>query len=132
MQKFFCKIDLFHVRELLNFFPVIGEDEDGEMIALDAAKVLSIPRKIKSKEVVRRGFMSDFLFQYISNVFRAPQAVIDMIQQMDPARDPGPLAGVTPSTGKELDITLMQLTKKISLITFHHKRRTKSSHLNLR
>lgn len=68
LQKFFCKIDLFHVRELLNFFPVIGEDEDGEMIALDAAKVLSIPRKIKSKEVVRRGFMSDFLFQNISNV----------------------------------------------------------------
>ena len=93
-----------HVRELLNFFPVIGEDEDGEMIALDAAKVLSIPRKIKSKEVVSRGFMSDFLFQNISNVFRAPQAVIDMIQQMDPAREPGPLAGVTPSTGKELDI----------------------------
>lgn len=93
-----------HVRELLNFFPVIGEDEDGEMIALDAAKVLSIPRKIKSKEVVRRGFMSDFLFQNVSNVFRAPQAVIDMIQQMDQAKDPGPLAGVTPSTGKELDI----------------------------
>lgn len=93
-----------HVRELLNFFPVIGEDEEGEMIALDAAKVLSIPRKIKSKEVVRRGFMSDFLFQNISNVFRAPQAVIDMIQKMDPAKDPGPLAGVTPSTGKELDI----------------------------
>lgn len=93
-----------HVRELLNFFPVIGEDEEGEMIELDAAKVLSIPRKIKSKEVVRRGFMSDFLFQNISNVFRAPQAVIDMIQQMDSAKDPGPLAGVTPSTGKELDI----------------------------
>lgn len=93
-----------HVRELLNFFPVIGEDEEGEMVELDAAKVLSIPRKIKSKEVVRRGFMSDFLFQNISNVFRAPQAVIDMIQQMDPAKDPGPLAGVTPSTGKELDI----------------------------
>ena len=93
-----------HVRELLNFFPVIGEDENGEMIALDAAKVLSIPRKIKSKEVVRRGFMSDFLFQNISNVFRAPQAIIDMIQQMDPAKDPGPLAGVTPSTGKLLDI----------------------------
>lgn len=93
-----------HVRELLNFFPVIGEDEDGEMIELDAAKVLSIPRKIKSKEVVRRGFMSDFLFQNVSNVFRAPQAVIDMIQQMDPAKEPGPLAGVTPSTGEELDI----------------------------
>ena len=94
-----------HVRELLNFFPVIGEDDDGEMIALDAAKVLSIPRKIKSREVVRRGFMSDFLFQNISNVFHAPQAVIDMIRQMDPAKDPGPLAGVTAATGDELDIS---------------------------
>ena len=37
-------------------FPVIGEDEEGEMIPLDAEKVLSIPRKIKSKEVVRMGF----------------------------------------------------------------------------
>ena len=43
---------------LLNFFPVIGEDEEGEMIPLDAEKVLSIPRKIKSKEVVRMGFQS--------------------------------------------------------------------------
>jgi len=42
-----------HIQNLLNFFPVIGEDEEGEMIPLDAEKVLSIPRKIKSKEVVR-------------------------------------------------------------------------------
>ena len=35
-----------HIRELLNFFPVYGEDEDGEMIELDAEKVLSIPRSI--------------------------------------------------------------------------------------
>ena len=55
-----------NVRTLLNFFPVIGEDENGKMIELDAEKVLSIPRKIRSKEVVRRGFMSDFLFQNIS------------------------------------------------------------------
>ena len=93
-----------HIRELLNFFPVIGEDEDGEMIELDAAQVLSIPRKIKSREVVRRGFMSDFLFQNISNVFRAPLEVIEMIKQMAPAKDPGPLAGVTPDTGDELNM----------------------------
>ena len=91
-----------HIRELLNFFPVIGEDENGEMVELDAAQVLSIPRKIKSKEVVRRGFMSDFLFQNISNVFRAPAEVIEMIQKMAPAKDPGPLAGVTPETGDDL------------------------------
>lgn len=51
-----------HIKELLNFFPVIGEDENGELIELDAEKVLTIPRKIRSVEVVRRGFMSNFLF----------------------------------------------------------------------
>ena len=51
-------------------------DEEGEMIPLDAEKVLSIPRKIKSKEVVRMGFQSNFLFQNISNVFSAPQEAV--------------------------------------------------------
>ena len=78
-----------HVRELLNFFPVIGEDEQGSMTELDAEKVLSIPRKIKSQEVVRRGFMSDFLFQNISNVFHAPQEIIDIITQFTPVAEPG-------------------------------------------
>src|SRR5574344_1786426 len=54
-----------HVRELLNFFPVVGEDDDGEMIELDAEKVLSIPRHIHAEEVVSHGFMSNFLFQNI-------------------------------------------------------------------
>ena len=77
-----------NVRELLNFFPVIGEDENGSMVELDAEKVLSIPRKIKSQEVVKRGFMSNFLFQNISNVFNAPQEVIDIITAIDPAKEP--------------------------------------------
>ena len=41
-----------NVKELLNFFPVIGEDEQGELVELDAEKVLTIPRKIRSVEVV--------------------------------------------------------------------------------
>lgn len=73
-----------NVRELLNFFPVIGEDDNGEMIELDAEKVLSIPRKIRSLEVVRRGFMSNFLFQNIANIFNAPQEVIDIISSFEP------------------------------------------------
>lgn len=77
-----------HVRELLNFFPVLGEDENGEMIELDAEKVLVIPRKIRSQEVVRRGFMSNYLFQNISNIFGAPQEVLDIIQQFTPADEP--------------------------------------------
>lgn len=55
-----------NIRTLLNFFPVIGEDEQGEMVELDAEKVLSIPRKIKAQEVVKRGFMNDFLFPMYS------------------------------------------------------------------
>lgn len=93
-----------HIRELLNFFPVIGEDENGEMVELDAAKVLSIPRKIKSTEVVRRGFMSNYLFQNISNIFNAPQEVLDTLQQMEPAKKEGPLQTVTPKTGSDLDV----------------------------
>lgn len=77
-----------HVKELLNFFPVLGEDENGEMIELDAAKVLSIPRKIKSEEVVKRGFMSNYLFQNISSVFSAPQEVIDIITNLPAVKEP--------------------------------------------
>ena len=84
-----------HVRELLNFFPVYGEDDDGEMIALDAEKVLSIPRKIHAKEVVRRGFMSNFLFQNIGNIFSAPKAVVDIIKQFEPVKEPVPVTDKT-------------------------------------
>ena len=71
-----------NIRELLNFFPVVGEDERGEMIELDAEKVLTIPRKIRSVEVVKRGFMSDFLFQNVFNVFNAPPEVIEIIEAL--------------------------------------------------
>ena len=94
-----------HVRELLNFFPVIGEDEQGEMIALDAEKVLSIPRKIRSQEVVRRGFMSNYLFQNISGIFNAPQEVIDIISQFTPMEEPkAKEIPITPETKDELNI----------------------------
>jgi len=77
-----------HIKELLNFFPVICEDENGELIELDAEKVLTIPRKIRSLEVVRRGFMSNFMFQNISQIFGAPQAVIDIISSFEPVDEP--------------------------------------------
>ncbi len=80
-----------NVRELLNFFPVIGEDEDGEMIELDAERVLSVPRMIRSKEVVRSGFMSNYLIQNISNVFRAPDSVINIIKRFNERKNQDPL-----------------------------------------
>jgi superfamily II DNA or RNA helicase len=90
-----------HIRELINFFPVYGEDDEGEMITLDAEKVLSIPRKIHAKEVVRRGFMSNFLFQNISNIFNAPSEVIDVIKKLDPQKEP-PM--ITPETKDDLSL----------------------------
>ncbi len=76
-----------NVKELLNFFPVIAEDSHGKMVELDAEQVLSIPRKIRSQEVVNRGFMSDFLFQNITNVFHAPKAVVDIINKFEPIQE---------------------------------------------
>lgn len=81
-----------HVRELLNFFPVYGEDEEGSMIELDAEKVLTIPRHIHAREVVERGFMSNFLFANISGIFGAPKEIIDIINNMQPLEEPKKLA----------------------------------------
>ena len=81
-----------HVRELLNFFPVYGEDEEGSMIELDAESVLTIPRHIHAKEVVERGFMSNFLFANIGGIFGAPKEIIDIINNMQAIEEPKALA----------------------------------------
>ena len=81
-----------HVRELLNFFPVYGEDADGSMIELDAEKVLTIPRHIHAREVVERGFMSNFLFANINGIFGAPKEIIDIINNMQALEEPKALA----------------------------------------
>lgn len=91
-----------NVKELLNFFPVIAEDSNGKMVELDAEKVLSIPRKIRSLEVVNRGFMSDFLFQNITNVFHAPKAVVDIINNFEPITEKQ--AKVETQKTEELDL----------------------------
>ena len=74
------------------------------MIELDAERVLSIPRKIRSREVVRRGFMSDFLFQNISNIFRAPAEVIEVLQTFEPYKAPNEDLGVKRGTADELSL----------------------------
>ena len=78
-----------NIRRLLNFFPVLGEDSEGRMVELDASSVLSIPRRLKSQEVVRRGFMSNFLFQNISNIFGAPAVVREIVEKLTPAHEEG-------------------------------------------
>ena len=76
-----------HIRRLLNFFPVIGEDSEGRMEALDAAQVLTIPKTIKAQEVIHRGFMSNLLFANIGVVFGAPGAVKAILDKIPKAQE---------------------------------------------
>lgn len=76
-----------NIRKLLNFFPVIGEDDQGKMVELDAKQVMSIPRQLKSQEVVKRGFMSNFLFTNISRIFAAPAEVREILNGLVTAKE---------------------------------------------
>lgn len=72
-----------NIRELINFFPVIAEDEDGSMREISVEDVLTIPLQLKAVEVVKRGFMSNLLFANISAIFAVPaqmKAILDKIQ----------------------------------------------------
>ena len=95
-----------HVRELLNFFPVYGEDDEGSMIELDAEKVLTIPRHIHAREVVERGFMSNFLFANINGIFGAPKEIIDIINNMQALEEPKALApaAIDEDTAADLEL----------------------------
>lgn len=95
-----------NVRELLNFFPVYGEDDQGSMIELDAESVLTIPRHIHAKEVVERGFMSNFLFTNISGIFGAPKEVVELINNMQAIEEPKNLSavGIDENTAEKLDL----------------------------
>lgn len=70
-----------NIKHLLNFFPVIAEDSEGQMIELDVNQVLTFPNIIKAQEVVRRGFMSNLLFQNISGIFASAE-VQDILGQL--------------------------------------------------
>lgn len=72
-----------NIRMLLNFFPVIAEDSEGKMIELDVNQVLTIPKAIKAQEVVKRGFMSNLLFQNVSGIF-ASAGAREILEQLNP------------------------------------------------
>lgn len=86
-----------NIRRLLNFFPVIGEDEQGKMVELDPKQVLSIPRRLKSQEIVNHGFISNFLFANISNIFNAPAEVKEILNGLVTGRE---------DKGKKRDATI--------------------------
>ncbi len=75
------------VEKLLNFFPVIAEDEDGSMHEINAYEVLTIPTRITSKEVVKRGFMSNLLFANIAGIFSGDSPFKEILDKIPPEKN---------------------------------------------
>lgn len=73
----------YNILTLMNFCPLIAEDNEGKMVELDVNQVLTIPKMVKSQEAVRRGFMSDLLFQNISGIF-ASTGALGILEQLEP------------------------------------------------
>lgn len=72
-----------NIKELLNFFPVISEDVNGEMIELDANKVLTFPNALAAIEIVNARFMTNLLFNdTLKGVFNFPKEVEEILDKM--------------------------------------------------
>ncbi len=95
-----------NIRRLINFFPVIAEDDEGKMIELDVRQVLTIPKAIKAQEVVKRGFMSNLLLQNISGIFASAEAreILEQLNPVAPGRVvPGQQSSPIDTKGVEVD-----------------------------
>lgn len=75
-----------NIRTLLNFFPVLGEDSEGRMVELDASQVLTFPQEFKAREVVRRGFLSNLLFDNVAGIFRYSEHVKEILDKLPTAK----------------------------------------------
>src|SRR5690625_5061810 len=75
------------IKKLLTFFPVIAEDEDGKMHEIDASEVLTIPTRITSREVVKRGFMSNLLFANIAGIFSGDSPFKEILDKIPPEKN---------------------------------------------
>lgn len=84
------------IGELLNFFPVIGEDPGGKMVELDAERVLSVPREVYASRVVETGFRANCLFKNVGAVFSGEMA--EIINKLTPEQEP--------KRGKKQDIDM--------------------------
>lgn len=75
------------IRVLLNFFPVIAEDDEGYMQEINAEQVMTIPNKMVAREVVRQGFMSNLLFKNISGIFAPNSRMKEILDKIEPEKD---------------------------------------------
>jgi superfamily II DNA or RNA helicase len=72
-----------NIKELLNFFPVISEDVNGEMIELDAQQVLTFPNALAAAEIVNARFMTNLLFNdTLKGVFNFPKEVEEILDKL--------------------------------------------------
>lgn len=79
-----------NIKELLNFFPVISEDVTGEMVELDAEKVLTFPNALAASEIVNARFMTNLLFNdSLKGVFNFPKEVEDILDKMPIEKNKG-------------------------------------------
>jgi type II restriction enzyme len=76
-----------NIRQLLNFFPVIGEDSEGRMVELDASQVLTFPQMLKAREVVRRGFLSNLLFENVAGIFQFSDHIKEILEKLPAAKE---------------------------------------------
>lgn len=94
-----------NIRKLLNFFPVIAEDNEGKMVELNVNQVLTIPKTVKAQEVVRHGFMSNLLFQNVSGIF-ASAGAREILENLNPV---APGKSVPTKTDKPIDTKNVQV-----------------------
>ena len=78
-----------NVAELLNFFPVLSQDEDGKMIELDASQVLTLPAAKMASDIVKRRFITNLLFKDIGNVFNLPSEIVKKLNKVQNSKEDG-------------------------------------------
>ena len=66
---------LENIERLIKYFPIYGENENGDLVPYNAKDVVTIPSKIKAVEIVKHGFMSNLLFQNIGRLFNDSHAL---------------------------------------------------------
>lgn len=76
-----------NIKELLNFFPVIARDDAGTLKELNVEEILTIPIKIKSEEIVRKGFMCNLLFDNVSNIFSVSNELKTILDKIAPQKE---------------------------------------------
>ena len=78
-----------NVAELLNFFPVLSQDENGKMVELDASQVLTLPAAKMASDIVKRRFITNLLFKDIGNVFNLPSEIVKKLNKVQNSKEDG-------------------------------------------